>query len=576
MSYQALYRTWRPQSFADFIGQPHVRQTLMNALQSGKIAHAYLFCGPRGTGKTSAAKLFAKAVNCLAPHGVEPCNECAACVSITRGNNVDVEEIDAASNRGVDEIRELRDKVHYLPTSVRKKVYIVDEVHMLTTEAFNALLKTLEEPPAHVLFLLATTEPHKLPNTIVSRCQRFDFHRIATETIVERLQEVVRHQGWSAQESALWKLAEAADGGLRDALGLLEQAAAFGQGEIGDEVVASVVGGVDTAALLALVSDLAATQHLDALRRLAAWYAAGKDATRIVHDLLQVLRDLFIVKLSPTDDALGGKPIAPYRAVAESKRVTSEWLLTAVHKLGELYTQLRYLDQPRLALEAALLGMVLPSAPTLAQQPAVQMAPQVASQAPATPPVVETSASGSAVPTASAHEAVASPGGRGQAQRPQAARATRRAAGPDRKRETLARLYAERSADVEAMVRERWPDVLHKVKADRIQTHAWLTHGEIAFATEHAVVMSFVSRIHREAVMKPADRQTIEAAFQVILERDMQLFALLKADWDEYLASLTQAPEPQSETATEPDLVGLAVQLFGPDKVIAEDEGSTE
>ncbi|KRW91841.1 DNA polymerase III subunit gamma/tau [Alicyclobacillus tengchongensis] len=576
MSYQALYRTWRPQSFADFIGQPHVRQTLMNALQSGKIAHAYLFCGPRGTGKTSAAKLFAKAVNCLAPHGVEPCNECAACVSITRGNNVDVEEIDAASNRGVDEIRELRDKVHYLPTSVRKKVYIVDEVHMLTTEAFNALLKTLEEPPAHVLFLLATTEPHKLPNTIVSRCKRFDFHRIATETIVERLQEVVRHQGWSAQESALWKLAEAADGGLRDALGLLEQAAAFGQGEIGDEVVASVVGGVDTAALLALVSDLAATQHLDALRRLAAWYAAGKDATRIVHDLLQVLRDLFIVKLSPTDDALGGKPIAPYRAVAESKRVTSEWLLTAVHKLGELYTQLRYLDQPRLALEAALLGMVLPSAPTLAQQPAVQMAPQGASQAPATPPLVENSTSGSAVPTASAHEAVASPAGRGQAQRPQGARATRRATGPDRKRETLARLYAERSADVEAMVRERWPDVLHKVKADRIQTHAWLTHGEIAFATERAVVMSFVSRIHREAVMKPADRQTIEAAFQVILERDMQLFALLKADWDEYLASLTQAPEPQSETATEPDLVGLAVQLFGPDKVIAEDEGSTE
>ncbi|SDW46128.1 DNA polymerase-3 subunit gamma/tau [Alicyclobacillus hesperidum] len=576
MSYQALYRTWRPQSFADFIGQPHVRQTLMNALQSGKIAHAYLFCGPRGTGKTSAAKLFAKAVNCLAPQGVEPCNECAACVSITRGNNVDVEEIDAASNRGVDEIRELRDKVHYLPTSVRKKVYIVDEVHMLTTEAFNALLKTLEEPPAHVLFLLATTEPHKLPNTIVSRCQRFDFHRIATETIVERLQEVVRHQGWSAHESALWKLAEAADGGLRDALGLLEQAAAFGQGEIDDEVVASVVGGVDTAALLALVSDLAATQHLDALRRLAAWYAAGKDATRIVHDLLQVLRDLFIVKLSPTDDALGGKPIAPYRAVAESKRVTSEWLLTAVHKLGELYTQLRYLDQPRLALEAALLSMVLPSAPTCVQQPAVQMAPQVASQAPATPPVVETSASGSAVPTASVHEAVASPAGRGQAQRPQAARATRRAAGPDRKRETLARLYAERSVDVEAMVRERWPDVLHKVKADRIQTHAWLTHGEIAFATEHAVVMSFASRIHREAVMKPADRQTIEAAFQVILERDMQLFALLKADWDEYLASLTQAPEPQSETASEPDLVGLAVQLFGPDKVIAEDEGSTE
>ncbi|GMA57184.1 hypothetical protein GCM10025858_16870 [Alicyclobacillus sacchari] len=430
-----------------------------------------------------------------------------------------------------------------------------------------------------MLFLLATTEPHRLPHTIISRCQRFDFHRIATEAIVKRLQEVVCHQDWTAQDSALWKLAEAADGGLRDALGLLEQAAAFGQGEIDDEVVANVVGGVDTAGLLALVSDLAGQQHLDALRRLGAWYAAGKDATRIVHDLLQVLRDLFIVKLSPTDDALGGKPTAPYRAVTESNRVTSEWLLGAVHKLGELYTQLRYLDQPRLALEAALLSMVLPSAAAVTPQTPVQASAQVASQAPmsstASQFAAQTATTG--VQMASVNETSLQPGARNRGQQTQTARATRRAAGPDRKRETLARLYAERSPDVEAMVRERWPDVLHKVKADRIQTHAWLAHGDVAFVTERAVVMSFLSRIHREAVMKPADRQTIEAAFQVILERDMQLFALLKADWDEYLASLTDAAPPEPGTAEEPNLVELAVRLFGPDKVVTtEDEGSTE
>lgn len=583
MSYQALYRTWRPQSFASLIGQPHVSQTLMNAISAGQIAHAYLFSGPRGTGKTSMAKLFAKAVNCHHPNGVEPCNECDACVSITMGTNVDVEEIDAASNRGVDEIRELRDKVHYAPTSVRRKVYIVDEVHMLTTEAFNALLKTLEEPPAHVLFMLATTEPHKIPNTIISRCQRFDFHRIPPETIVERLQEVVAHQDWQCDQSALWKVAEAADGGMRDALGLLEQAAAFGQGTIDETQVAAVIGGVDTQALLALVADLLDQAYLEVIQRLAGWYAAGKDANRIAFDLLQVLRDLFIVRLSTDENPLGGKPVAPYRAVTARQNCQPAWLLQAVAKLGELYTQLRYIEQPRLALEAALLSFATqPVQATIVSAPAetVQsVAPERAASGPAQAPAPssappETQKASAAPPPAEVDEK--------QTQAPATQRTTPSARSQrdqthvaQRKRDMLERLHRDRSESFEGTVKSLWPDILQAVKQNRIQTHAWLINGEVVLATEYAIVLSFASRIHREAVMKAADRQVIESAIQTALQREMQFFALLKADWDEFLAAAHATQQP-SVADGQAAIVERAKMLFGEEKVIVEDETGSD
>src|SRR5690554_264178 len=244
MSYQALYRVWRPSQLADVVGQEHITKTLKNALLQQKLSHAYLFTGPRGTGKTSAAKIISKAINCEKAPVDEPCNECVACKGIQDGTIVDVMEIDAASNNGVDEIRDIRDKVKFAPSAVRYKVYIIDEVHMLSTGAFNALLKTLEEPPSHVIFILATTEPHKIPLTIISRCQRFDFKRISAEAMIERMQYIVEQENMAITKEALEAIALAAEGGMRDALSILDQVISYSEGEADIDDVLAVTGGV--------------------------------------------------------------------------------------------------------------------------------------------------------------------------------------------------------------------------------------------------------------------------------------------------------------------------------------------
>ena len=364
MAYVALYRKWRPQGFDSLVGQEAVRTALTNALETGRIAHAYLFAGPRGTGKTSTAKILAKAVNCEHGPTPNPCNKCQNCVRINDGTSMDVFEIDAASNRGIDEIRDLREKVAFAPVNGRYKVYIIDEVHMLTTEAFNALLKTLEEPPPHVIFILATTEPHKIPATIHSRCQRFDFKRVTDSDIVKRLREVADGSGIAADDDALQLIAVQADGGMRDALSLLDQCGVMAE-RVSAETVRSVLGIVGREALRELVKAVGEGNVPEALALLEALLAGGKDVKQIITELAEYLRAVLLYKASPEYREIYLTDTKEAIAAMEGL-LSTDRLMAAQERLHQCMLELRQSVRGRIAAEMCLFDLCRVEGSTLA------------------------------------------------------------------------------------------------------------------------------------------------------------------------------------------------------------------
>ena len=362
MSYTALYRKFRPGEFEDVKGQDHISKTLQNQIKADRIGHAYLFCGTRGTGKTSVAKIFAKAVNCEHPVNGSPCGVCDSCKAISSGTSMNVIEIDAASNNGVDNIREIREEVAYRPTEGKYKVYIIDEVHMLSIGAFNALLKTLEEPPEYVIFILATTEAHKIPITILSRCQRYDFKRITIDTIAARLTDLMQKENIEVEEKAIRYVAKVADGSMRDALSLLDQCIAFYLGQkLTYDNVLEVLGAVDTEVFSRLLRELLERNVAKVMKSLDELVMQGRELSQLVADFTWYLRNLLLAKSSDNmEDVLDVSTENLAQLKEEAQMIENDTLIRYIRIFSELSNQLKYATQKRVMMEVAFIKLCRP------------------------------------------------------------------------------------------------------------------------------------------------------------------------------------------------------------------------
>lgn len=554
MTYQALYRVFRPQQFSDVVGQEHVTRTLQNALLQQKISHAYLFSGPRGTGKTSAAKIFAKAVNCENAPTSEPCNECPACIGITTGTISDVLEIDAASNNGVDEIRDIREKVKFAPSSVRYKVYIVDEVHMLSIGAFNALLKTLEEPPKHVIFILATTEPHKIPPTIISRCQRFDFRRIQPQSIVSRLRQVVDKQHVKVSDQALFAIARAADGGMRDALSLLDQAISFSDEEVLLEDVLSITGTVSQFTIAQLIQDVYNKNIAGALQSLDALMNQGKDPNRLVEDLIFYYRDMLLYKTAPHLEEVIERVMIDenFKQLAELIPVSA--IYETIETLNKSQQEIKWTNHPRIFLEVALVK--------LCHQEHGYTTNQLESIQPLIERInkLETEISRLKENGGVTKEQEVSP-------------PTRRIqkAGKSGYRTPIGRIHEvlkQATHQDLSLIKGHWAEMLETLKRQNKVSHAaLLQESEPVAASPHAFILKFKYEIHCKMATENNNnvKDNLEAILFDLTNKHFEMVGVPEEEWgkirEEFIRE--KGPQREKEETKEDPLVAEARRLFG-------------
>ncbi|QQE74525.1 DNA polymerase III subunit gamma/tau [Brevibacillus composti] len=562
MAYTALYRVYRPQTFQDVVGQEHVTVTLRNALREQRLSHAYLFNGPRGTGKTSAAKIMAKAVNCEQPQDGEPCNRCDTCKAITDGSVTDVLEIDAASNRGVEEIRDIRDKVKFAPSDVKYKVYIIDEVHMLTTEAFNALLKTLEEPPSHVLFILATTEPHKLPATIISRCQRFDFHRISLREMVKRLSYICQEQQVQVEEQALTLVAKMAEGGMRDALSLLDQAISYSRDQVTAAAIMQITGTVSQSYFSTLARSIAKQDVTQVMEQFDRVMVQGKDPEQFLHDFLYYYRDMLLLKTAPHLEEIVERTMIDDQFAEVATLYDIPDLYTAIETCNQALTQLKWSTYARVLVELTLVK--------LCQQPG-RGNTQQAQSAPVQGSVAGEDLS-ALVNRIRMLEEKLSQLAQGQglaaaptkAEEPRKPEARRPASAGNGSRTPMNKVREAAMAIDEGLTRQvrgQWSQILADVKKVKIQHQAWLVNGQPAAVGNDAVVVTFTSPIHCDKTMEPELKSVIERAISGVVGRPLQLLSVMEEEWQSVHQQAAQGDAPKEEE--QDPFVAEAIRLVG-------------
>ncbi|MCA0972392.1 DNA polymerase III subunit gamma/tau [Halobacillus litoralis] len=540
MSYQALYRVWRPKNFEDVVGQTHITRTLQNAIEQDKFSHAYLFSGPRGTGKTSAAKIFAKAVNCEKAPAKEPCNECNACLGIQDGSISDVIEIDAASNNGVEQIREIRDKVKYAPSAVPYKVYIIDEVHMLSMGAFNALLKTLEEPPRHVIFILATTEPHKIPLTIISRCQRFDFKRISQKAMVDRMETITQAEEISIARDALEIVALTAEGGMRDALSLLDQAISYSEEEVTIDDVLAVTGSVSQAKLAEVIRSLDEQDVKGALSAVDDLIQQGKDPGRFVFDLIYYLRDLLLFQTAPDLEHHLERAIPDDTFRGLAGKLTADWIQKAIRELNQCQQEMKWTTSPKVFIEIAMLNMVeVQPAPQAQQGSAVDSeAVQQLSQK-----IAELEKNLEALKQNGA------PPQEGTKPKPKRAPARSGRKGYNIPYERIRLVLSEASKEEIKNVQSRWADFMEALKRNNAPAHATLLNSKPRAASSKALVLAFRYDIHCSLALE--HQNTIEPLLTEYVGKPLSIIPIPEPNWqelrEEYVRTQKASPAEDGE-----------------------------